>query len=155
MTTDKKIGEELLKRSDNSSAGGLNRPSNAEIPPFLIAARANRRLRLFWSLTIALWVLTTGAFVLALEFFFVWVFPAMVDWVHQLNQGVRNQLSLHPVVLLWRGSLVCVTLFALAAAATLLLIAASRRATLREIHARLADISEQLRQLSQASTQRE
>jgi heme exporter protein D len=155
MTSDKKIGEELLKRNDNASGESKDRSSRTEITPSLVTARANRRLRLFWSLTITLWILTTCSLVLSLECFYHWFFPLLVDWVHRLNQGMVHPLTLAPVVLLCRGAYVWVALLTLAAIATLLLITASRRATLREIHAHLADISEQLRQLSQASTQKE
>lgn len=113
-----------------------------------VVKRAQRRLRVFTALTIGLWGLSAAAFVLVVRGFFVFIYPILVEWALQVQpEGLEGRVTIMPHLCMI-SAYTCFGLLTLAAIATILLIGASRRATLGQIHASLADLSEQLRQLT-------
>ena len=113
-----------------------------------IVKRTQQRLRLFAALTIGLWGLSAAAFILVVRGFFVFIYPIMVEWALDVQpEGLEDRVTAIPNLCMI-SAYTYFGLLTLAAIATILLIGASRRATLRQIHASLADLSEQLKQLT-------
>ena len=147
MTTDEEIGKELVRQH-----GG--RSESIETLSSSVIRQAKRRLRSFGIVAIVLWVLTTAASVLAVRSFFVFIYPILAEWALTVEPaGIDGRVQLIPRLCMI-ATYVCVGLLGLAALATVLLIGESRKSTLRQIRASLADISAELKELSQESTSR-
>lgn len=140
----------------------LNAPS-ASPPPAGLAANVLRRDRrlvnALATLTAVLWLLAAGSIGAFYYMFMTFIFPRINEALTnpaaandprlpQQWQTIIDSLRLvgHPLIV---ASLVAV---ALAALATVALVYLSRRATLRQINAVLADISAQLRQMQPPRT---
>ncbi len=135
--------EELERR--RLDAGG------AFVDAAALVGRAGRRVRWWGRATLLLWLLVAGGTMALCCSFFVLIYPKLFQLAiesdgategsdHALRESLRliPQLTLVGTAL-WAGVL------ALAAVSTVLFISASRKATLREIHGRLAEVSQQLR----------
>jgi len=122
-----------------------------------VIGRMNRRSAILGWISMILWLLVAAGVVAYTWFFVTYVNPILAAVVHysqhdlpEHEEQVRRFFHALPIITdittvsacAWAGLVV------LAAACTLLYVQASRRATLRQIHAGLAEISEQLKALS-------
>jgi hypothetical protein len=111
--------------------------------------------------TLVLWILVAAGVVLYASFFFIQLYPRLVEsWQLGADAAVEGsgiepdnlRAATHWYRLVARfmmaGAVILAGLLGLAAISTLLCITTSRRATLRQIQASLAEISEQLRSIS-------
>ncbi len=107
-----------------------------------------RRIRLWASLATIFWILTTAGIVCLCPFYVMMVAPRLRAYQAGRAQ-LANDWNAWAIAGDWTAYwiLACILTLLLAAVSTLLLILASRRATLRQINASLLVISEQLRQL--------
>jgi hypothetical protein len=107
-----------------------------------------RRVRLLASLATLFWVLTAAGVVCFCPFYVMVVAPRLRAYQAgraHLENDWNEWAMAGDWVAYW--ILACIIVLLLSAVSTLLLILASRRATLRQINASLVAISEQLRQL--------
>ena len=149
---EKDFGETLL-RLDVAARP----PADARALTDRVLARDNRRVRLLTWLTVGTGVLA-GGLVLLLLIYFGLLFPMMAKLKDPAYQGrvtaaEREQMQEQLEVSFRMTSVVItMTVGALAVAGLCMfgLQAATRRATLRQVNANLAEISEQLKQLRQA-----
>jgi hypothetical protein len=113
-----------------------------------ILERDRRYVRLLAALATLFWILTTAGIVCLCPFYVIVVAPRLRAYQAGRAQ-LANDWNDWAMVGDWAAQwvLACIVVFLLAAVSTLLLILASRRATLRQINASLLVISEQLRQL--------
>jgi len=113
-----------------------------------------RRVRRLLIATILTWVLAAGMILWMLVAFGL-LFPKEAQLARDIEQRrfepgklermrARNQILFQMITL---GVAVSVGVLGLAALLTILLVVASRRATLRQINANLVEIAEQLKQL--------
>lgn len=129
-------------------------PGSASVDAAALLCRAGRRVRWWGRAALLLWLLVAGGTMALCYSFFVLVYPKLFQLAvegdgaaegsdHALRESLRliPQLTLVGTAL-WAGVL------ALAAVSTVLFVSASRKATLHELHGRLAEISQQLRQLA-------
>jgi hypothetical protein len=142
--TEKEIGKALLKLDTQVP---LSAPPPQELARSVIA-RDRWRVRLLAGLATLFWVLTAAGVIWQIVFYFMYVVPRLRayeagrlqfqnDWSEWLLAGdLAAKLNLACIIALLSGA-IC----------TVLLILASRRATLRHINANLAEIGEQLKQL--------
>lgn len=122
-----------------------------------VIKRMNVRSTILGWISMVLWLLVAGGVVAYTWFFVTYVNPRLIHLAEHSNdlsekgEQIRNDFFyILPTIAeitaisayAWAGLVV------LAAACTLLYVMASRRATLRQIHAGLAEISEQLKVLS-------
>jgi hypothetical protein len=123
-----------------------------------ILERDRRRVWWLTAITIALWAAAIGMVLLMLVAFGL-VFPlqaklrdpaelARLPPEVQKDAQFKAQIAFQMVTV---GVTCSVGILALAALATILLVVASRRATLRQINASLLEISQQLRELRQSA----
>jgi hypothetical protein len=116
-----------------------------------ILERDRRRIRFLAVLTTFFWSLTAVGVVLLCPFYVMMVAPRLRAYQAgraQLANDWNDWATVVDAAAYW--SLACTASLLLAAICTVLLILASRRATLRQINASLVEISEQLKQLRQA-----
>ena len=144
---EKQIGKALLNL-ESSSLGATRAPS--EIAQQIIK-RDRLRLRLLAGVSIFFWVLTVAGVIWLIVFYFMFVVPRLDayaagrlqldndwhEWIRAFDAGAEILLM-------------CIITFLLAALGTVMLVLTSRHATLRQINADLANISEQLRRLQLA-----
>jgi signal transduction histidine kinase len=141
MPDDKKLRNELLRQN-----GG------ATLPVDQIVRRERRRVRLWAVATAALWIVAV-----VYLFGLVWVYAVLIHPV--INEFFTGEYTnpdaaaamkprMMVVAKLLLASLYWPALLFLAAACTLFFTLASRRATLRQIQASLAEISAQLQALA-------
>jgi len=147
---ERELGRALLNLGTPDSAAALDPRQLTQ----RILARDRRRVRLLTALTLVLWLLAAALVCIAMVAFGL-IVPQQARLHQEVEQGrvapaerERAQTLLlmgtqKVLVLIGFG----VTVLGLAALATVLLVLASRRATLRQINAQLVEISEQLRQL--------
>jgi len=153
--SEKGVGKALL----SLDPGASQRESDSRQLARNVIARDQRRVRLLTGLTILLWLLAAAG-VCFVVYVALWhVYPKE----HKLVQDVAlGNLTPEQIVTLqalhFQALRICTLVIAaafaaiiLAALCTVLLILISRRATLRQINANLAEISEQLKQLQFAS----
>ena len=122
-----------------------------------VIRRMNLRSTILGWISMILWLLVAGWVVGFAWYFFLFIGPCLVRMSshgHELSRlGYEARINFYNMLsriseisvmsaCAWAGLVV------LAAACTLLYVRASRRATLRQIHAGLAEISEQLKMLS-------
>jgi hypothetical protein len=140
--SDERLGEQLLRQNDKVPA---------TVPTIVdeITRRERRRVRVWAIASGALWVLA-AAYLLGLLWFYVcFLHPVFHEYFTsgEINPDVIKPrmtlvITLLKALLWWPG------LLFLAAASTTLFTLASRRATLRQIQASLAEISAQLKGLA-------
>ena len=140
--TERELGKALV-RLDGAPAA---RPLTDRV-----LARDRRRVRLLAGLAALFWLLAAAGVVAFCPFYVMNVAPRLRAY-HAGRAQLQNDWEAWARVGEWAAylSLACVLSLFLAAVCTLLLVLFSRRATLRQINASLADISEQLRQLRDA-----
>jgi hypothetical protein len=118
------------------------------------------RRRVWWltALTVVLWVVAL-AMVLGVFIAFALLFPLQAKLMQEIERGkitaadreraqFKSQVAGNMINLVMAGS---VGVLGLAALGTVLLVVASRRATLRQVSASLLEISEQLKRLREGS----
>jgi hypothetical protein len=151
---EKELGRALLSWDARGPAPTMD-------PQKLVAsvlARDKRRVRLLTAATIALWTLSAVGIPLFTYVLVFYIWPAsnaLMQEVITHQRGIEPQdlekswfaltaFTAKASILLVSGSVIA---FLLAAGATIWLVFATRRATLREVNANLAEIAEQLRRL--------
>jgi hypothetical protein len=117
-----------------------------------ISARERKRVRRWAILTVALWLITAMYFAVLLWGYLVFVHPAIQELLardeydpERFKTHMRVLIAGLTALLYWPASLL------LAAGCTTWFTIISRRATLRQIQASLAQIGEHLRSLSESS----
>ena len=142
--TEKELGKALL----NVDLAPAPAVPDTRLLTQTILERDRRRVRLLASLATLFWVLTTAGIVCLCPFYVIVVAPRLR--AYQAGRArLENDWNDWALAGDWTAYwiLACILVLLLAAVSTLLLILATRRATLRQINASLAVISEQLRQL--------
>jgi hypothetical protein len=147
---EKDLGRALLKL-DAAELGGV---PDARRLTWQIVERDRRRVALLTAVTVAVWLLA-AALVLAGLVGYGFLFPEQAKLVHEIEagkltpaQGEQAQRAL--LVGFQKGTLLIALslgVLAVAALCTVLLLLASRRATLRQVNASLLEIAEQLKRL--------
>ena len=148
--SEKELGKALLRLD----ALDLAAVPEARQQVWRVLERDRRRVRFLTILTTAIWLLAV-ALILTVLVNFGLIFPAQAKLVHDIEAGSvtpaqHDEAQRLLLMAFEKGTLVIafsVTVLAVAAFCTVLLILASRRATLRQVNASLAEISEQLKQL--------
>ena len=149
---EKEFGESLL-RLDMAARP----PADARVLTDRVLARDGRRVRVLTWLTVGTGGLAT-ALVLVLMVYFGLLFPMMAKlkdpaYQNRVTPAEREQMQ-EQLEVAFRMTSVVITMtvgaVAVAGLCTLGLMAATRRATLRQVNANLVEISEQLKQLRQA-----
>jgi hypothetical protein len=148
--SEKELGKALLRLD----ALELAAVPDARQQVWRVLERDRRRVRFLTVLTTLIWLV---AFVLILIVLvnFGLLFPQQAKLIHDIEAGTvtpdqRDDAQRLLLVAFQKGTLVIafsVTVLTVAAFCTVLLTLASRRATLRQVNASLAEISEQLKQL--------
>jgi type II secretory pathway component PulF len=140
--SDERLGEQLLRQNERVPA---------TVPTIVdeITRRERRRVRVWAIATGALWVLAVAYLLGLLWFYMVLLHPRFHEFLTSEETGPAQMQEFARVLISWFKALLVwpVLLFA-AAACTTIFTLASRRATLRQIQASLADISEQLKGLT-------
>jgi hypothetical protein len=115
-----------------------------------ILERDQRRVRLLATVAFIFWVLTVAGVGVLLWFYFLHVSPRLGAYVAGRRQ-FREDADVWLLVSDATAKIIaaCLVGLLLAAVSTVVLILASRRATLRQINANLVEISEQLKLLLQ------
>lgn len=148
--SDKELGKALL----NLDAVALAAMPDAKRQTWSILARDRGRLRILTILTVIVWLLGS-ALVCGGLVGFGFIFPEQAKLMTELEQGKfqpeeRDSVQRTILVGFQKGTLLIalsVAALSLTAFFTVLLILASRRATLRQINASLLEVSEQLKQI--------
>lgn len=142
MMSDAKLGEHLLRQNNTT-------PPTAPAIVDEITRRERRRVCIWAIATGVLWVLAAAYLLALLWFYMCFLHPIIHEYFtsgdldpNEIKPPLNVMITLLKALLWWPG------LLFLAAASTTLFTLASRRATLRQIQASLAEISEQLRDLS-------
>ena len=146
---DEELGKALIGL-DSSAHGEANAGRLTEA----VLRRDRRWVRLLAALTIILWTLAAAGIVVVLTLF-LRLAPKQAQYLRDVNRdrvtaADREHLErLHLLILGKAMAMVSVSVAALTLAAlgTVALVFASRRATLRQVSASLAEISEQLKRL--------
>jgi hypothetical protein len=149
--SDKAIGKTLLNLETGASAGA---PDPRQLAGKVLA-RERWRVRLLATLTVLLWLLAAAGVFFVLYVATWHLYPKQQQLMRDATLGklpvekVVERQAVH-----FRMIEICTQVVAaafvaltLAALGTVLLVLASRRATLRQINAQLAEISEQLKQM--------
>jgi hypothetical protein len=143
-----------LLRLDATDLAGI---VDARVQTWAVLERDRLRVRRLTMLTIAVWLLA-GGLILAGLVSYGFIMPMQALLVKQIEEGKvtpgqRDEAQRLVLVGFMKGTLLIacsVAVMAVAALATVFLIQASRRATLRQVNASLLEISEQLKLLRQA-----
>ena len=146
--TEKELGQALLNLEAFATPDPKRMVKN-------ILAKDQRRVQVWKWLAILTWLLATVLIFADLVNFGL-IFPLQAHVLQQIDAGTvtaaeRDQLQRISLIAFEKGTLLiafAVAIMALAALFSLLLLLASRRATLRQMNASLMEISEQLKQLS-------
>jgi hypothetical protein len=149
---EKDLGKALL-RLDATQLAGI---PDIRHETWKVLERDRRRVRLLTVLTVLIWLLAAALVVMGLVGYGL-TFPQQALLIKNIDAGKltpaeRDQAQRLVLVAFQKGTLLIalsVAIMAAGALATVLLILASRRATLRHINAGLAEIGEQLKQLRQ------
>ena len=118
-----------------------------------VLRRDRRRVRVLTGLAVALWLAAAGGIGSLVYVGYAMVFPKLKSAAFQPERVPRAEAqALHTYVVGVGATLlgVSVCILALATLFTLLLVLASRRATLRQVNAGLLEVTEQLKQLRRA-----
>jgi hypothetical protein len=148
--TEKELGKALLRLD----ADKLGAACDARELTRRILKRDRWRVRLLAGLTIALWSLAALGILLVLSAFLN-LYPKQKQLLRDIELGkisaeTREGVERFHWMVVEKATVVVaglVAILALAAIGTVLLVLASRRATLRQVNANLLEISEQLKQL--------
>jgi hypothetical protein len=151
---EKDLGRALL-RLDAAELGGV---PDARQLTWRIIERDRQRVRLLTAATVGVWLLAT-ALVLAGLVGYGFLMPEQAKLLREIDAGEltpaqREQAQRALLVGFQKGTLLIafsVAVLALAALGTVLLLLASRRATLRQVNASLLEIAEQLQRLRPAA----
>jgi hypothetical protein len=150
---EKEFGDALL-RLDMSARS----PADTRALTDRVLARDHRRVRVLTWLTVGAW-LVAAALVLFLLVAFGLIFPAMAKvkddkLKDRITPAQREQVQ-NELEIAFKLSTVVITFtvgaLSLAGLCTFGLVVATRRATLRQVNANLAEIAEQLKRLRQAA----
>jgi len=149
---EKQFGEALLNLDVGTGPAG-----DPKVLTERVLARDRRRVRALTWLAAGSWVVAAGL-VLLLLVVLALLFPAMAKVHDEAFQGrltpAQREAAQVKLDVGFRmtsvGITVAVGALALAALCTLGLVAATRRATLRQVNANLVEVTEQLKQLRQA-----
>jgi hypothetical protein len=147
---EQEMGEALLR----VDAAGLAGVPEAQRHAWAVLEKDRQRVRLLTWATVLVWLLA-GALVLAGLVNFALTFPRQAKIVQDIEAGAlkpadRDEAQRLVLVSFQKGTLLIafsVAVMAGAALCTVFLILATRRATIRQLNAGLAEIAEQLRQL--------
>jgi hypothetical protein len=143
--TEKELGKALL----NVDSAGVPGADPLQLTQKILK-RDRWSMRLLTGLATFFWILASAGLVVLVSFYLVMVTPRLKAYAAGRAQLENDWNDWAYAVNLAGGSiLVCIVTLLLAAVSTMLLILLSRRATLRQINASLAEISEQLKQLRQ------
>jgi hypothetical protein len=150
--TEKELGEALLNLDTTATP-------DVKALTARVLQRDRRRVRLLVWMSGASWVVA-ALFVLAILVFFGLLFPLQAKLQQEVKQPTGRltpaqiEQQLEQAAIAFKMGSVFITMavgaLTLAALCTVLLVLASRRATLRQVNANLVEISEQLKQLRQA-----
>jgi hypothetical protein len=143
-----------LLRLDAMDLAGM---VDARVQTWAVLERDRLRVRRLTALTVAVWVFA-GLLILGGLVSYGFIMPMQALLAQQAEEGKatpaqREEAQRQVLVAFMKGTLLIafsVAVMAVAALTTVLLILASRRATLRQVNASLVEISEQLKQLRQA-----
>src|SRR5688572_24564338 len=145
------LGRALLKLD----AAGLAGVPDARRQTWAVLERDRRRVRLLTAMTLAVWLLAVGLVVWVLIAFGLLMpkHAKLMKDVHEgrITEAVREQVQgTHMQMFAMTTVTVAfaVGVLALAALCTVVLLIASRRATLRQVNASLVEIAEQLKRLA-------
>jgi cytoskeletal protein RodZ len=141
MPNERNLSDELIKQNQDFSAAS---PDVEQI------VRRQRRYVRYWAIATALlWIIAVAYLLGLLSFYAVFIHPIIHEYfttpdvdVNAVKPPLAVALVLLKAVLWWPALLLA------AAACTTAFTLASRRATLRQIHASLTEISSQLKELS-------
>jgi len=136
------------------AAGAASAPNAAQLSKDILS-RDRRCVQLLTGLTISTWLLAGVVILFVLAAFVFTIIPHVKTLTQDIEAGnLTSQqtvgiLHTHTLMFLKSAILIALSVFimALAALLTILLIFVSRRATLRQITANLAELSEQLKRL--------
>jgi hypothetical protein len=148
MNERKDLGAELLKQNGSPPSAGQAGAAGA-------AARTMRRERLRMGLwtgaTLFLWGLAATACIANMMGFMVFFYPLLTQMVQESTKRPDHGRFVMGVLAdyLFYANIIWPLLLTAAAACTVLFILRSRRATLRQIQASLAEISAEVRQLAE------
>jgi hypothetical protein len=141
------LGRHLL----NFGASGDPRPDPHDLTHKVLQRDRSRVKFLAWA-TALLWILAAGGMLSVIYLFFEYLVPRL-HWIAREPERFQQAQDREVWVVIgeWVGLVLGGSFVALlvAALATVLLVLATRRATLRQINANLSAIAEQLRQLQQ------
>lgn len=148
--TEKEVGEALL-RVDSAGLAGV---ADGHRHTWAVLERDRQRVRFLTWLSVGVWVLASVLVWIGLVNYGL-VFPAQAKLVHDIEDGTltpaqRDEAQRLILISFQKGTLVIafsVAVMAVAALCTVFLILTSRRATVRQLNAGLAEIAAQLRQL--------
>jgi hypothetical protein len=152
--TEKELGRALLQ----ADGAGLSAGPDPRLLTGAILERDRRRVRALAIVAIALWLAPAALLTYVLTSFAGDFIPKQKQLQRHVAEGKltgEKRRSLETFHLDWMAAgakvgAISVAAIALAAVATVMLISASRRATLRQINANLMVISDQLKQLREA-----
>lgn len=121
-----------------------------------IVERDRRRVRRLTFITIAVWLLAV-ALILSVLVAFGFIFPREARLFEEMQErklptAEREKLWMMELMAFQKGTLLMafsIAILSWAAFSTVLLVFASRRATLRQINSSLLEVSEQLKQMRQ------
>jgi hypothetical protein len=143
--TEKELGKALLQLDMAPAAAPDPRQLTRNI-----LERDQRRIRLLAAVSVFFWLLTVAGIGVLLWFYFLHVSPRLGAYVagrRQPQQDADIWLMVSDATA--KILLACLIALLLAAVSTVVLVLASRRATLRQINANLVEISGQLKLLLQ------
>ena len=147
---EREMGRALLK-FDASLTARADPRAEARRQVERVLARDRRTVRGLTALTLAAWLATVALVVTVLTLGYLFVYPKF-QHIFQESGGRRGEAPQQvqtalTYVVAWGTAAVAgaVGALALAALCTLLLLFTSRRATLRQVNARLLEISEQIK----------
>jgi hypothetical protein len=148
--SEKDLGKALL----NVDAGTLASVPDTRQQIWSILAQDRRRVRFLTTLTVCVWLLS-AVLVFGGLIGFAIIMPEQVKLMHELQDrkitpSERDEVQRYLLMGFQKGTLMIafsVAVMSVTAVFTVLLILASRRATLRQVNSSLVEISEQLKQL--------
>jgi predicted histidine transporter YuiF (NhaC family) len=151
---ERELGRALLNLDGAALAG----TSDVRQQTWKILDRDRRRVRRLTLVTIAIWLLAV-ALIVGVLVAFGFIFPREAQLFEDMQQreapaAERAKLWMTELMAFQKGTLLMafsIAMLAFAAISTVLLVFASRRATLRQINSSLVEVSEQLKQMRQKS----
>jgi hypothetical protein len=153
---EKELGKALLQLDADKVAAAPNATQLTRE----ILKRDKRRVHWLTGLTIATWIVAGLMILIVLVTFLFTVIPRVKTLTRDISAGNLTSdqtvgiLNTHTIIFLKSSILIAFAVFIMAVAAlfTVLLIFTSRHATLRQVTANLAEVSEQLRKLNAPSS---